>query len=166
MTTATRSRSRHSWTKAPRGTRRCSWPPPACRPPPRAAVLRALPSRLRRRRRRCRRRCVRRTAPSRAPAITRVCFESRSWARTQSFWPPACSCCRQPTHAAVRELQPETCPRRVPRLAPLPRPQPLWLMYEQSDVSPDTLSSLSAAALIGELAVLNPDRFVLRKLEL
>ena len=39
----------------------------------------------------------------------------------------------------------------------------LWILYEQSDPAPVTLSSLSAEALIGGLAVLNPDRFVLRR---
>jgi hypothetical protein len=42
----------------------------------------------------------------------------------------------------------------------------VWILYEQSDVSPHTLSSLSAEALIGGLSVLNPDRFVLRKVDL
>jgi hypothetical protein len=42
----------------------------------------------------------------------------------------------------------------------------VWILYEQSDPSPYTLSSLSAEALIGGLAVLNPDRFVLRKVDL
>lgn len=40
----------------------------------------------------------------------------------------------------------------------------LWILYEQSDPAPETLSSLSADALLGALSVLNPDRFVLRML--
>eukprot|EP00658_Telonema_sp_P-2_P057228 TRINITY_DN4567_c0_g1_i2.p1 TRINITY_DN4567_c0_g1~~TRINITY_DN4567_c0_g1_i2.p1 ORF type:complete len:204 (+),score=42.11 TRINITY_DN4567_c0_g1_i2:207-818(+) len=38
----------------------------------------------------------------------------------------------------------------------------MWLLYEQSDVEADSLSHMGAAALIGALSVLNPDRFVLR----
>ena len=44
-------------------------------------------------------------------------------------------------------------------------PQGVWILYEQSDPPAETLSSLSAEALIGALSVLNPDRFVLRLLK-
>jgi hypothetical protein len=41
----------------------------------------------------------------------------------------------------------------------------LWLLYEQSDKEPNSLDNLGAEALIGSLSVLNPDRFVLRKVQ-
>ena len=42
----------------------------------------------------------------------------------------------------------------------------VWILYEQSDPAAESLSSLSAEALLGALSVLNPDRFVLRLLQL
>ena len=41
----------------------------------------------------------------------------------------------------------------------------LWLLYEQSDRAADTLDHMGAAALIGALSVLDPDRFILRAFE-
>ena len=41
----------------------------------------------------------------------------------------------------------------------------LWLLYEQSDRAADSLDHIGAAALIGALSVLNPDRFILRAFE-
>lgn len=43
-------------------------------------------------------------------------------------------------------------------------PGELWLLYEQSDREARSLAHLGAEALIGAIAVLNPDRFVLRRL--
>ena len=40
----------------------------------------------------------------------------------------------------------------------------IWILYEQSDPAPESVSSLSAEALVGALSVLNPDRFVIRLL--
>jgi len=42
----------------------------------------------------------------------------------------------------------------------------LWVLYEQSDREPDSFGHLTAEALIGELAVLDPDRFVLKLLHI
>jgi len=42
----------------------------------------------------------------------------------------------------------------------------LWLLYEQSDRPADSFSHLGVEALIGQLAVLNPDRLVLRRIDL
>ena len=41
----------------------------------------------------------------------------------------------------------------------------VYLLYEQADPEPQTAAALTAEAFIGGLAVLDPDRFVLQKLE-
>ena len=42
----------------------------------------------------------------------------------------------------------------------------LWVFYEQSDESAQSIEELGIEALIGSLSVLNPDRLVLKKVDI